>query len=414
MSTGVKNANEILSRIVEDLSAKALKGEDISSTLLRLRDEIQNASENEDTVYAKFLRLLESLRQIIPQEHLRYQAAVLALSKTEKLDQQEIVRAIGYNLGELKANIAKLRETLGRLESGEREIRSAMTAPEKQTGVAGTEAGDVKKKVGQSAPAAPAPQPVQPAAAPPAAAALIDIFPDRIEHPVADQKAVAGPLPQPLPPAQAPPARAVAPADIFPGRGEKKIIEQKAEVPAPMPPPAEASKQTKKCSMCGGQMIMRAGDKMWMCTGCGYAEAGMIEIENKQIIGGVIEGGLKSAPLPAPSSPDAAWQHRCPMCGGQMNFHGQEKIWLCYTCAHEESSPGETRGPGKAASVRAEAPAAPTGWTEPIKGTLGEPARPKTRQASKKKPCPACRKKMAWHEEERAWRCPFCEYERRI
>lgn len=397
MSTGVKNANESLSRIVEDLSAKAIKGEDISATLLRLRDEVKNASENEDTVFAKFLRLLDSFRDILPEEKQRYNAAVTALSTTAKVDQKEIVQAISENLGKLKANIAKLRETLNSLEKDEQEIRSAMTAREKEAGVFGKEADRDKKTNGQFVPAAPAPRPATPV--------------------------------------QPAPAVAVAPGDIFPDRIERKIIEQKVEVPAPLPvPPApEASELTKKCAMCGKQMHFRASDKMWMCLVCGYAEARMIEIESTQIISGLIKDGLKSAPLSAPSAQDSAWQHRCPMCGGQMNFHGYEKIWLCYSCAYEEPQTGEAPAPCMAAPGRAEAPEpfrnsgpidilhsfpvqapAMSAGNEPITGSITVPVRPKTHHSSKKKPCPSCRKKMTWQEDERTWRCPYCEYERSI
>jgi ribosomal protein L37AE/L43A len=34
--------------------------------------------------------------------------------------------------------------------------------------------------------------------------------------------------------------------------------------------------------------------------------------------------------------------------------------------------------------------------------------------SSKKKTCPVCHKKMDWYQEEKAWRCPFCDYERSI
>ena len=33
---------------------------------------------------------------------------------------------------------------------------------------------------------------------------------------------------------------------------------------------------------------------------------------------------------------DKEWLKKCPMCGGQMNFHLQEKMWMCYSCGHDE------------------------------------------------------------------------------
>jgi DNA repair exonuclease SbcCD ATPase subunit len=33
---------------------------------------------------------------------------------------------------------------------------------------------------------------------------------------------------------------------------------------------------------------------------------------------------------------DSEWQKKCPMCGGRMNLHSKDGLWLCYSCAHEE------------------------------------------------------------------------------
>ncbi len=33
---------------------------------------------------------------------------------------------------------------------------------------------------------------------------------------------------------------------------------------------------------------------------------------------------------------DSEWQKKCPMCGGRMNLHSKDGMWLCYSCAYEE------------------------------------------------------------------------------
>jgi len=37
---------------------------------------------------------------------------------------------------------------------------------------------------------------------------------------------------------------------------------------------------------------------------------------------------------------DNELQKTCPMCGGRMNLHLQEEMWMCYVCAYEESKKG--------------------------------------------------------------------------
>ncbi len=33
---------------------------------------------------------------------------------------------------------------------------------------------------------------------------------------------------------------------------------------------------------------------------------------------------------------DSELQKKCPMCGGQMNLHSKDGMWLCYACAYQE------------------------------------------------------------------------------
>jgi ribosomal protein L37AE/L43A len=99
-----------------------------------------------------------------------------------------------------------------------------------------------------------------------------------------------------------------------------------------------------------------------------------------------------------------------------MNFNIHEQLWMCYVCAYEESKEGEVPDRSKEKSEHASMPGL-TPVSEPIsdypkskKGSSASNSQP----SPKKKTCPACRKKMNWYPEDKAWRCPFCEYERRI
>ena len=160
MGVKEKNSNENLSRIAADLFVNSKGGEELSSKIHRLRDEIKKVIESEDAIFGKFRELLESFEEIIPEEKQRYHAAIKALSTTSKLSRQEIVKAVNNQLEELKIlekglmpalpgwrdelkvmearsqemkdEIAKLREKIARLESEEEGILIGMAAREKE------------------------------------------------------------------------------------------------------------------------------------------------------------------------------------------------------------------------------------------------------------------------------------------
>ncbi len=102
MGAEEKNRNEILSRIAADLFVKTKGGEELSSKIHRLRDEIKKIIESEDTIFGKFHGLVESFREIIPDEKQRYNAAIKALSTTSKVSRQDIAKAVNNQLEELK------------------------------------------------------------------------------------------------------------------------------------------------------------------------------------------------------------------------------------------------------------------------------------------------------------------------
>src|SRR5512137_2498020 len=94
--------NETLSNIVADLFARSQGSEEIASHINRLRAELNKGTERGEAIYGKFRGLLESFRDVIPDEKQRYHAAIKALSTTSMLSQQEIVKAVGSQLEELK------------------------------------------------------------------------------------------------------------------------------------------------------------------------------------------------------------------------------------------------------------------------------------------------------------------------
>jgi ribosomal protein L37AE/L43A len=414
MGVEEKNGNETLSRIAADLFVNPKGGEELSSKIHRLRDEIKKVIESGDTIFGKFRELVESFREIIPEEKQRYNAAIKALSTTSKLSRQEIVKAVNNQLEELKIlekglmpalpggrdelkameaksremrdEISKLREKIAQLESEEKEILNGMEARKKETELVGKAVAELFTDIG----------------------AEIAYIKKKVEEFTAESTAS-----RPIPPVAS--IKNDAPGEVKGGDDQKSdILESSA--------PQDTEFQ-KKCPMCGGRMNFQINEGMWMCYSCAYEES-------KEEKGG---GGQKSEILESSASQDTEFQKKCPMCGGQMNFHSSEEMWVCYSCAYEELKKDEVRGKSEKKSEHTDAPE-PASAAEPIfdfspppafpleslssdeyEESKEEPSPPNSKQpSSKKKACPVCRKKMNWYETEKAWRCPFCEYERRI
>ncbi len=403
------NRNAILSQIIAEISAQSQGGEDLSSKTRRLRDEIKKAVEQEGTIYGKIRGLVESFREIIPEEKQRYHAAIKALSTTSKLSPQEIIQAVNGQIEELKIleksllsslpgwrdelkameakarelkdDIARLRETIGRLESEEKGIRSGMASRQKEMEVVEKAVGDVFMDIG----------------------AVITSVKKKIEESLAES-AASPPVP--------PPRKQPVTSDIFPG--ESAGSGQTSEI---LGSSALPDKQwEKKCPMCGGRMDFHSAEKMWMCYSCAYEELAKEEIPVKS-------EEKSETPEPSSQQQDAAWQKKCPMCGGRMDFHSNEQLWMCYSCAHEEKGeyttapePAPVSEPVSDSSPSFAVPLADVSSSEneePIQGSIKGVSLSKN-HPTKKKTCPSCRKKMNWYEDDRAWRCPFCEYERRL
>ena len=159
-------------------------------------------------------------------------------------------------------------------------------------------------------------------------------------------------------------------------------------------------------------MDFQIDGEMWLCYTCAHEEAGKGEQRNapppapprgsmkSDIPSAAMAGGEQKSEIQESAAPqETEFQKKCPMCGGRMDFQIDGEMWLCYTCAHEEAGQGKVQGKSAEKSEQRHAP---------------EPTPALSRPPTKTKPCPACGKKMSFHESDKAWRCPHCEYERRI
>jgi ribosomal protein L37AE/L43A len=376
-----KNRSEILSRILAELFVKSKEGEGLSSKIQHLRDEIKKVIESEDTIFGKFRGLVESFREIIPDEKQRYHAAIQALSTTSKLNQQEIVKAVNDQLEELKIlekglmpalpgwrdelkamearsremrdEISKLREKIGQLESEEKGILTDMAAREKEMAPVEKAVRELFTDIG----------------------AEITSIKIRVEEFTAESAAS-----QPIP------AKDSAKYDIFPGEGTGGG-ERKSESPGS---PAQQDKEwQKKCPMCGGRMDFYAQEEMWQCYSCAYEE---LKKKDEELIDSEEQSEPASTPQPDPASKPGP---------GAYEELNKDKI---QGESEEKSSGPSPRRAGHMGSLSSDED------EEPKKGSSLSISQP----SSPKKTCPVCRKKIDWYEAEKTWRCPFCDYERSI
>jgi ribosomal protein L37AE/L43A len=317
---------------------------------------------------------VESFREIIPEEKQRYHAAIKALSTTSKLSRQEIVKAVHNQLEELKilekvlmaalpgwhaehkvmeAKSQEMRDEISKLREKIEQLESEEKEILNSMTARKKEMEIVEKAVGEL---------------------FTDIGAEitSIKKKV-DEFTAESAVSQPIPPGDS--IKSDIPSE------EKGGGEQKSEIHEPSAP--QDTELQKKCPMCGGRMNLHSKENKWVCYSCAYEEP-------KEDMG----GGEQKNEISEPSAPqDTDLQKKCPMCGGRMDFHITDEIWTCYSCAYEESKKDEVQGKSKEKNSRTNAPNQPSG---------------------KKKACPVCHKKMDWYQVEKAWRCPFCGYERSI
>jgi ribosomal protein L37AE/L43A/predicted nucleic acid-binding Zn-ribbon protein len=351
--------NKTLFQVAADLFVKSKEDEELSSKIQRLRDEIKKVIESEDSIFGKFRGLVESFQDIIPEEKQRYNAAIQALSTTSKLSQQEIVKAVNNQLEELKIlekglmpSLPAWRNELKIMEARSREMRD--------------EISKLRDKIGQLESEEKG---------------ILTGMAAREKEMALVEKAVGELF-------------ADIAAEIT--SIKKKVEEFTAESTASQSiPPRDSIKRD-------------------------------IPIEEKG------DGEQKSEIRESPAEQNTEWQKKCPMCGGRMDFYTQEEMWQCYSCAYEELKKDEVQDESEEKGEHANAPAPvpvskPSSGPSPLRavhlGSLSSDEDQESKKrlspsisqpSSKKKTCPVCRKKMDWYESEKAWRCPFCDYERSI
>ncbi len=134
MGTTEKNRKGLHYQIAADLLVKSRGEADASFDISRLHKAIMKEIAGHDDIFGKFRELLESFRDIIPEEKQRYQATLKALSCTSGLSQQDILTAAEGQLSELKklekgftSALPNWRSEIKSMESKYMEIRSELS-----------------------------------------------------------------------------------------------------------------------------------------------------------------------------------------------------------------------------------------------------------------------------------------------
>jgi ribosomal protein L37AE/L43A/predicted nucleic acid-binding Zn-ribbon protein len=325
-----KNKSEMLYRIAADLFLKSKGDEELSSKIDRLRDGIKKVSESENTVFGKFRELVESFEGIIPDEKQRYNAAIKALSTTSKLSRQEIVKAVNNQFEEFKTlekglmpalpgwrdefkvmkaksleirdEISKLREKIGRLEGEEKGILNDMVAREKEMELVEKAVGELFTDIG----------------------AEITYIKKKVEE-FTSESAAAPPIP---------PRASMNKSDIpveEKGGSEQKIETRESSAP-------QDTEWEKKCPMCGGRMSFLTKDEMWQCYTCAYEEskeALPLAVPLSSQPSNEIQKSKKGA---SPSdNPPSGKKKACPACREKMDWYQTENAWRCPFCGYARS-----------------------------------------------------------------------------
>lgn len=371
-----KDRKALLSQIAADLLAGSKEsGEPLN--IYRFRGEIEKALGTTEEVFWKFRGIVESFRDILPDEKQRFEAAIKAMGATAGLGQedvlkaadnqldeikvleQELISALGSRRDELKAmeartrevrkEISRLREVINRLEREEQDLLGGISAREEEAKLAEKGLKDLFKEIGEEI--------------------------TGIKH---------------------------------------KIVGFAAEKVAPRPIVIKSNKHEEETK--GGKQAGKV------------TEPPAIETKNKPEEESSI---LETPPPPARKK----GERECPMCGGGMSYFLKEKKWQCYSCAHEDTQQGDFQDKSEPASPPEPAPKASP---ESVPASETPATRPATiveydnshfspssdvvhsgsvhvhpqRSSGKKKLCPVCKKKMDWYEDGKTWHCPYCKYER--
>ncbi|MEJ2325215.1 MAG: hypothetical protein P8Y77_10655 [Nitrospirota bacterium] len=120
------------------------------------------------------------------------------------------------------------------------------------------------------------------------------------------------------------------------------------------------------------------------------------------------------APRGAPAPRDSGDRKKCSVCGCQAFWYEKERMWKCYVCANEEEEAGAKGAQGNGADTGEAAKGkAQKADPSPAKGySIPQGFSSLQKTARTTKTCPICKKKMDWHDPQKTWRCPHCDYQR--
>jgi predicted transcriptional regulator len=288
-----------------DLLDKAMGEEGLDA--VRLRDEIRKELEAGDKTLVKFLELVDSFQDVLPREKQRYNVATKALYTISGLSRQNVLESTYSQLEELKtlekavlssltgfrgelremesrskkikSEIAELHEKIAELEKEEQKLLDNMAAREEEIKVIEDEVRKVFMDVGSE----------------------ITGIRKKIEEFTGEKKAS--------------PRTATPPG---PAESQKPVLETGIK---------ETGVIKEDKGIIGNEGII--GDVNSINEDAGAVEDFTIA-EDRGIIEdtSIIEGGY----VPQESE----LEKTCSMCGGRMNFHIKESMWMCYSCGHEE------------------------------------------------------------------------------
>lgn len=264
-----KDKKGLLYQIAADLLSRSKGSEELSFNISRLSEEIKKEIAGHDETFGKFRGLLESFRDIIPEEKQRYQAAFKALSCTSGLTQKDVLKAIDSQLSELRKlekgfmsalpnwrdqlkamesrsreirnEISRLREKIIQLEREEQEISNSMTSREEERKLAEKGVENVLADI----------------------AAEITWIREKIEEFTAGRVS-SRPV---IPPVS---IKSHEPATERSGDDRESNLQKV--------PDQKDIEREKKCPMCGRQVKWYGKETMWKCFACGYEETENMEI----------------------------------------------------------------------------------------------------------------------------------------
>ena len=319
---------EGFSRLIAVLLEQAGRGEDLSSLTGRVRDVMRKELEGDDTIPGRLRALEGSLREVIPDEKLRCQAAGKALSATSKLDREEIASAINDQLEELAMLdkflvtalpqvIAEIRAELTSLKgkAGDPHVESAAQQHVPARGITSMGSQTISKD---------------------------SIFPG--QAPVPEQKQND----------EKDRDRAISKDSIFPASAQVAESKPAGENAGKTTEPSDGVMK-QKCPLCRGQMNYSAADGKWQCPSCGFENnddrKGRLEEKRESnalfaigLTEPLFDRGSKNSPgYPGPGKKTSFLKKlvvpakTCPVCARKMKPAGSGKGWQCSGCGYERN-----------------------------------------------------------------------------